>query len=387
MPSTTIQTVLTMRRERFGMDAAFVSEFADGNRILRHVSTASSDSPIRSGRFDALDESYCQLVVDGRLPEYIRDARSNHAAMRLAVTAELPVATHLSVPIRTRMGRLFGTLCCFSHTVRDDVTEADLGLLRPLAEFIGALLELEETDNAENSAARARSERVLSKGGLTMAFQPIVQIGSRIPAGYEALARFYDQRPPDVWFAEARHSGLGPDLEVMAVVNGIEDFKASGLDGYVSVNLSPDSLEFAETLDSLTAVASDRLVIEITEHAAIRDPGFLRSRLAEFRAAGGRLAIDDMGTGFSGLSHLVQLNPDIIKIDRSLVTGIAHGNVQHALIHALSTFCAEVGTDLVAEGVETDAESAMLEELGVPLGQGYLYARPGPLIPARIAAH
>lgn len=386
MPSPIIQTVLNMMRERFGMDAAFVSEFSDGNRVFRHVNTATSDSPIRAGQFDALDESYCQLVVDGRLPEYIRDARENAVALSLAATVELPVGTHLSVPIRTQQGRLYGTLCCFSHTVRDDVTESALGLLRPLAEFVGALLELEDTDNAERSAARGRSEQMLSAGGPTMVFQPIVHIGSRMPAGHEGLARFLDQRAPDVWFAEAWQTGLGPDLEVMAVETALADFSSSGADGYVSVNLASHSLEFAETIESLAAIASDRLVVEITEHAAIRDPKLLCDRLADFRAVGGRLAIDDMGTGYSGLSHLIQLSPDIIKIDRSLVTGVAPGNAQHALIHALVTFCTEVGTALVAEGVETSAESDILEDLGVPFAQGYLYSRPGPLTPAATAA-
>lgn len=379
MSRTTIQTVLTMMRERFGMDAAFVSEFTNGTRVFRYVDTATSDVPIRVGKFDALEESYCQLVVDGRLPEYIHDAHANPVAMSLAATTELPVGTHLSVPIRTQNGRLFGTLCCFSRAVRDDVKESDLALMRPLAEFVGALLEREDAENAESAAARARIEHVLRTGGPTMVFQPIVHIGSRVPAGYEALARFRDRRGPDVWFREAWQVGLGSDLEVLAVANALKDFTASGLDGYVSVNLSPASLEFVETVDSLAVLASDRLVIEITEHAAVRDPRLLSDRLAEFRAGGGRLAIDDMGTGYSGLSHLIELSPDLIKLDRSLVTGIAPGNARHALVRSLVTFCCDVGTTIVAEGVETEEEDAILHDIGVPFAQGYLYARPGPL--------
>jgi EAL domain-containing protein (putative c-di-GMP-specific phosphodiesterase class I) len=289
------------------------------------------------------------------------------------------VGTHLSVPIRNQNGRLFGTLCCFSHSVRDDVKESDLALLRPLAEFVGALLEHEENENAESAEVRARIEHVLRTGGPTMVFQPIVDIDSRVPAGYEALARFRDQRTPDTWFAEAWGVGLGSDLEVMAVANALREFTASGLDGYVSVNLSPGALEFVETIDSLSVLASDRLVIEITEHAAIRDPRMLLNRLADFRAAGGKLAIDDMGTGYSGLTHLIELSPDIVKLDRSLVTGIAHGNARHSLARFLVAFCAEVGATIIAEGVETEEESATLHAIGVRLAQGYLFARPGPL--------
>ncbi|WP_291383632.1 EAL domain-containing protein [Demequina sp.] len=166
----------------------------------------------------------------------------------------------------------------------------------------------------------------------------------------------------------------------MAAEYALKDFTDSGIDGYVSVNLSPASLEFVETIDSLSALASDRVVIEITEHAAIRDPRVLLALLADFRDAGGRLAIDDMGTGYSGLSHLVELSPDIVKLDRSLVAGIAHGNVRHSLARSLVAFCSDVGTSIIAEGVETEEDSELLHNIGIDFAQGYLYARPGPLI-------
>lgn len=380
MSRAAIQTVLTVMRERLAMDAAFVSEFTNDSREFLYVDTASGRSPIRVGAVDALEESYCQRVVDGRLPEYLHDAQSNPVAMSLASTVDMPIGTHLSVPIRTQDGRVFGTLCCFSHAVRDDVKESDLALLRPLAEFVGVLLEREDHENTEFAGARSRVEHVLRTGGPTMVFQPIVDIESRVPAGYEALARFHDRRTPDVWFDEAWTVGLGSDLEVKAAANALEEFAESGLGGYVSVNLSPASLEFVETIESLAALTSDRLVIEITEHAAIRDPSVLLSRLADFRAAGGRLAIDDMGTGYAGLSHLIELSPDVVKLDRSLVTGIAHGNVRHSLARSLVAFCADVGASIIAEGVETEEESEVLRDIGITRAQGYLYAKPGALM-------
>lgn len=379
MPEPTVQAVLSMMRTRLGMDAAYVSEFTNGSRVFRYVDAASSHTPIRVGQSHPLESSHCQLVVDGRLPGFLRDARAHPVAVRLAATDDLIVGTHLSVPIARPDGRVFGTLCCFSHSVRDDVKESDLELVRPLADFVGALLQRESAMRVETAGARARVEHLLRSGGPTMAFQPIIHVESRVPAGYEALARFRDRRTPDVWFAEAWQVGLGSDLEVMAVANALADFTASRLDGYVSVNLSPASLEYVETVDTLATLAGERLVIEITEHAAVRDPRQLLSRLAEFRDAGGRLAIDDMGTGYSGLSHLVELRPDVIKLDRSLVTGIAHGNVRHALVRSLVTFCTEVGATIVAEGVETEEEDAILRTIGVPFAQGYLYARPGSL--------
>lgn len=377
---STIQNVLDMTRERFGMDAAFVSEFTGGTRVFRYVSTGTTGARIRVGTFDPLEDSSCQLVVDGRLPEYIHDAHAHPVARGLGLTARLGIGTQLSVPIRMEDGRVFGTFSCFSHAVRDDITESDLTLLHPIAELVGALLGRVDTENAENAAAQARVEHALRTGGPTMAFQPIVRMDSRIPAGYEALARFRDKRPPNLWFADAWRVGLGSDLEVLAVANALKDFIASGQDGYVSVNLSPASLEYVETGDALASLASDRLVIEITERAAIRDPGMLLRSLRDFRAAGGRLAIDDMGTGPSALTHLVELGPDIVKLDRSLVKGIARANARHGVVRALVTFCADVGAVVVAEGVETAEEGEVLRDIGVEFAQGYLYARPGPLV-------
>ncbi|MBC7297509.1 MAG: hypothetical protein H5T82_01255 [Demequina sp.] len=91
------------------------------------------------------------------------------------------------------------------------MTELDLALLRPLSEFVGALMEREEQENAESFGARGRVERVLRAGGPTIVFQPIVHIGSRMPAGYEALARFGDRRTPDIWCEEAWRVGLGSE--------------------------------------------------------------------------------------------------------------------------------------------------------------------------------
>ena len=106
-----------------------------------------------------------------------------------------------------------------------------------------------------------------------------------------------------------------------------------------------------------------------------------RTCIVEVRALGCRLAVDDVGSGFSGLGHVVELSPDFVKFDRSLVTGVDSDATRRALIERLTSFAAEVGMEVVAEGIETEAELDILRALGVETGQGFLLGRPGPLPP------
>lgn len=147
--------------------------------------------------------------------------------------------------------------------------------------------------------------------------------------------------------------------------------------GFVSVNLSPHSI----TSGGLGAVLSghdlSRVVVEVTEHAPGEDYPALQEAMSAFRAAGLRVAVDDAGAGYASLRHVVQLQPDLIKIDISLVRDIDLDPVKQALASSLVGFAHTTHATLVAEGVETQAEYDTVARLGVTLAQGYLLARPG----------
>ena len=145
----------------------------------------------------------------------------------------------------------------------------------------------------------------------------------------------------------------------------------------MSVNLSPDAVTGGGLDGLLAGVDPGRVVVEITEHAAVADYAALRAALAGPRAGGLRLAVDDAGAGFSSLRHIVQLQPDLIKMDMSLVRGIDEDPVVQALTTALVSFARSTGAELIAEGVETQGEYDVVTGLGVDLVQGYLLARPG----------
>jgi diguanylate cyclase (GGDEF)-like protein/PAS domain S-box-containing protein len=128
-------------RTHLGMDVAFISEFTGGYRMFRHVDAADPNPPLHVDQGDPLADSYCQRVVDGRLPELILDAFDYPAAMELPATRLLPVRGHLSVPITLPDGRVYGTLCCFSYTPDTTLNARDLNLMRVFADLAARHIE------------------------------------------------------------------------------------------------------------------------------------------------------------------------------------------------------------------------------------------------------
>lgn len=378
MTQQSIQTVLSGLRAYFDMDVAFVSQFVEGDRVFRFVDSSVNGGPLRVGDSDPIDDSYCGYVVSGVLPQVIQDASRHPVAQAMEVTVTLPVGGHLSVPIMLRDGTAFGTLCAFSHVPDYSLDDSTAQVLRAFAVVIGLLLEGEQLDRRAAAAIDNRISKVLEAGGPTMFFQPIVELATGRVVGHEALARFPDRRPPDMWFAEAWAAGRGIELEVSAARAALRDFPRLKSDGYLSVNFAATSCGESEVCDLLLSGPVDKLVVEITEHSAINNVRGLSEQLSPFRALGGRLAIDDVGMGFSGLSQLVELSPDVIKLDRSLVADVANDAARTAMVAALVDYSARVGAALLAEGVEDETTSIALQELGVTFAQGYHFGRPAP---------
>jgi EAL domain-containing protein (putative c-di-GMP-specific phosphodiesterase class I) len=216
---------------------------------------------------------------------------------------------------------------------------------------------------------------------LSMVYQPIVALHDGTMAGVEALARF-DMEPardPDLWFAEAAEAGLLVELERSAIRLALADLHLVPRDVYLSINMSPATAAspgFAELLEPFEA---ERIVLEVTEHARVEDYDALRAALREMRRMGVRLAVDDAGAGFASLRHILQLDPDLIKVDMSLTQHIDRERANRALAAGLIAFAAEIDAQIIAEGIETRTEVDALRGLGVAYGQGLYLAAPGPV--------
>ncbi|MEV4703897.1 EAL domain-containing protein [Actinoplanes sp. NPDC049316] len=222
---------------------------------------------------------------------------------------------------------------------------------------------------------------VLRTEAVGTAFQPIVQLDDGMVRGYEALARFErDHFPnPAEAFAAAMTAGLGVELEQLAIRRALLRLDDLPAGAWLSLNASVEALLAPATIEMLLAHAHRGLAVEVTEHVPVRDYSALGEVLDRLRAVGILIAVDDAGAGFASLSHILQLRPDIIKLDIGLTRDIDTDPVRIALTRALVTFADSVGALLIAEGIETYAEHEQLRSLGVRHGQGYYIAKPGPL--------
>lgn len=262
-----------------------------------------------------------------------------------------------------------------------------LGHLSP-AVATDVVLELAGQLDREARAVEAEQslrdlvDAALEPGAITPVYQPIVDLRSSRIVGVETLARFMIEpsRPPDAWFRDAAMDGRRAELEIAAIRAEAVAFDDPAFGGiYLSLNLSPETIIESPVLDMLVALPLERVVLEVTEHAVVADYQALASALAPFRAAGGRLAIDDTGAGFASLRHILLLDPDIIKLDIDLTRDIDTDRRKRALAAALVTFANELEISIVAEGIETASQLSELRALGVANGQGYFLRRPAPL--------
>jgi EAL domain-containing protein (putative c-di-GMP-specific phosphodiesterase class I) len=228
-----------------------------------------------------------------------------------------------------------------------------------------------------------RIRRTIEHRSFETHFQPIIDLRTGDPLGTEALSRFSDEpvRAPDVWFAEAASVGLGYELEIVAVEKALAQLNRLPSAMYLSINASAETIRSERFQAYLDGVQTERVVIEVTEHTPITDYVQFATSIADLRSRGVRLAVDDAGAGYAGFGHLLDLKPDIVKLDIALTRGIDRDPARQALGRALLRFGLETyRTTMVAEGIETREELATLQSLGCRVGQGFALGRPSLLI-------
>lgn len=330
---------------------------------------------------DRVDREACRSVGARSLVCVpLRHPHDDEALGVLKVTSARPAA--FSDDDVTTLTRLAGfvavTISAAADTARVAAEVESFNSL-PSSTFVANVLDPAIYAGAE---ARRRVERVLDERSIAIACQPIVQLEDGALVGAEALARFPPTDPPqgpDRWFADAHAAGLGVRLELVAVRQAIRLLDQLPPGAYLTINVGPDVIAAPELAQILAGADPTRVVLELTEHFPVEDYERLRGALCDLRARGTRLAIDDTGAGFASLAHILKLSPDVIKLDRDLARGIDEDPIRRSLAAALVTFAQRIGAQVVAEGLETDAELATVRELGIGLGQGYLLGRPGPV--------
>jgi EAL domain-containing protein (putative c-di-GMP-specific phosphodiesterase class I) len=248
-----------------------------------------------------------------------------------------------------------------------------------------ASLTVEEAESTRRAFAR-----LIAGEGLSMVVQPIVDVRTGAIHAFEALARFAQpgmEGSPLHWFSVAQELGQRSELERACLRAGLDLLPERPPGTCVSINLSapvllePDTVAMLEQASERLADDLGGLIIEITEETLVHGDMDLVKAIEPLRARGARLAVDDMGAGYSGLRQITTVRPSYLKLDRSLVSGIdsdGDGDGERsALVAALAGYSEQVGGLLIAEGIETEPELSLLRRLGVPLIQGYYLSRPG----------
>ena len=380
-----VAELLRTAKESLQLSVAFLSRL-DGT--TQHLEVVESSVPFlfQEGNQQRQETSFCQAILDGDLPAVIPDVRQHPRAMALPA-ARLPrIRSYVSVPVVLSDGELYGTFCAAGLTTDKGLTKRDKSLMTVLASAAAVIIEPGVREQERRRELLARLEPVLAGGGPLVVLQPIVDLATGVRVGSEALSRFPTAwgKAPDVCFAEAHSVGLGHELELVALDRAAEHLTA--VEGYVAMNISPATLLLPEFAALMERLPLERVLLELSEHDQVEDYDALAAALAPFRARGMRLAIDDVGAGFSSLRHIVVTAPDVLKMDRSIVSGVDTDPVLTRLVGSLVEFGHGGGATVVAEGVETAAEAGVLRDLGVDLGQGWFFGRPAPVDPPVVPA-
>ena len=230
----------------------------------------------------------------------------------------------------------------------------------------------------QRERTRADVQGVIAAQAFTPVFQPIVDLRTRQSVGYEALTRFDDGTRPDLRFLAADKVGMMVQLETACLNLQVEQARRLPEDSFLSLNVSPALATCLTPLLDVLAAADRAVVLEVTEHVEIDDYPRLTAALDQVRPHA-MLAVDDAGAGYAGLHHILELRPQFVKLDISLVRNVDTDPARQAMVTGMARFAESVGCALIAEGIETENELTALKLLKVEFGQGFYLARPAPI--------
>jgi EAL domain-containing protein (putative c-di-GMP-specific phosphodiesterase class I) len=369
-----LDRVVELAHCHLGLDAVVLAELTTSGHLRRAAAgDVSSFTTAPRGDHTCAEAEYCRRLVDGEIPNLIHDASADGRVAELAATQQARIGSFIGVAVQLSDGTPYGALYGISHAADRTLDARDVRFMSMLGELI--VDDLDEQRSAER--LHADIMRLIDSASVDVAYQPILGVDGRC-LGIEALARFPNPfGPPDVTLAAARTVGLGLELERLAIREAWKIIPALGPGQFLALNVSPDALlELARRANLRVDLPLPQLVVEITEHTAVESYGALHAQLAPLREHGLRIAVDDAGAGFASLRHVLELRPDFIKVDRSLIHGIADDHARRVAVSAFLSLALDLGSIVVAEGVERASDLSAVTELGLQAVQGFLLAKP-----------
>lgn len=353
----------------------------DDPTLLRSLATALRKQPFDVVTAETVEDAWSVLdrggvdvvVSDERMPGtpgsvFLTGVRRRHPdVQRIVLTGQADMTATIAAINEAHVFR-FLTKPCSAPDLAEVIREAIQARLATMLQRSGDLDGLSVTAFEDALAT------------LTIAYQPIVAAGTGRLVAYEALLRSphpaFPTPPMLVDLATRLDRAAELDRLVRALVAA--DFPDAPPEASIFVNLIPSSLADPALLadDDPLRPWADRVVLEVTERAPLDSIEDVSARLAALRSLGYRIALDDLGAGYSGLTSFATLHPDIVKFDMELIRDIHLSSTRSKLVTSMVGLCNELGVAPLAEGVETDVELAHVVELGCELVQGYLVGRP-----------
>ncbi len=370
-----VAELLVTAKKSLGLSLTFLSRL-DGE--TQHLEVVESAIPLfKDGQTQPQQTSLCQAILDGKLPKVIPNIAKLPEAKRLPAAKFPRIRSFVSVPVTLSDGSVYGTFCAAGFMADKGLSKRDEALMEVLASAAATIIEPGVRLRRTEAEIVARLEPVILRGGPLVVVQPIIALATGRRIGAEALSRFPLEwnKAPDIVFEEAARVGLGADLELLALHGAARHL--DHISGYVAMNVSPGTATDERCLTFFDDLPVDRILLELSEHDPVEDYERLAAALAPLRARGLRLAIDDVGAGFSSLRHIVLTKPDVIKLDRTIVDGVATDPVLSTLCRSLVEFAHGSQATVVAEGIETVEDARALKAVGVDYGQGWHFGRPG----------
>lgn len=368
-----VRRLLDAARARLRTDVAWLSEFTADAQVVTTVVGDPSTVRVRPGTTTPIEDTFCIRVLAGEIPPVVAAARRDPRTRDLPVTSALGIGSYVGAPVRSADGdRTVGMLCCVGREDDATLNGESARFVEFLAELVGQHLHATRDEVGGASVVPLAAD-------VTAVFQPVIDLRTEEVVGYEALSRF-PGGPPGRVFAEAARAGRGVEMELLALRTALDAAGDRPRDVPVALNLSPQALTDREVLDVVLGAADRRIAVEVTEHRRVDDYPALLAARRELRVAGVPVAVDDAGAGYASLQHVLKLEPEVIKLDAALVTGVHRDPAKQALVAAMQAFARDVGATVVAEGVEVEEEHLALVERGVEQGQGWLFGRPAPFV-------
>ncbi|MBL7489558.1 EAL domain-containing protein [Frankia sp. AgB1.9] len=378
-PSDALVALVDLLRRRLRMEVAWLGRL-DGDLLVLQVLCGKAQLfGLGPGCTLRRGDSLFGQVLGGTLPQLIPDTAHDPRTAHVPSVRDLGIGAYAAAPVLDIDGRVYGLIGCLHRQAQESLSSNDLRFLQLLAAFLTDYVSDLRKMWEARSAVWHQVHNLIDTGSLTTYYQPIIELTTGRILAVEALTRLPDRtQSPAALFEDAAAAGLGPELETAAIKQALTDLPRLPTGIRMAVNAAPSTVTNGIVDLLLDTGAPEQLAVEITEHEQAHDNPQVLAAAARLRSHGILVAVDDLGTCYSGLELLLLLHPDIIKIDGFITRTMSSDPAHRAVAAGITMIAEEIGSKVIAEGIETTADLTAARTAGICAGQGYLLGRPTP---------